>query len=182
MMLALTANWFLKWIFCSVSNNFLAWLLKKIPWTAKRWLNCRTVYYQKWITIVTCWTGNVILSPGSPCGSGLSATAARQLGLQVGTPVATSIIDAHAGGLGMIGCSVSGQSTDFSSRLGRIFWSMICYFSLNAKHRNKNWNVFIRKYSDSWKIRNLCLLVEKLQCNWRTALQNNLYGKIVGDL
>ena len=40
--------------------------------------------------------------PGSACGNGLCETAAKQLQLPVNTPVATSIIDAHAGGLGKL--------------------------------------------------------------------------------
>jgi len=40
------------------------------------------------------------------------------MGLVVGTPVATSLIDAHAGGLGMIGVG-SKNSTDFRHRLGK---------------------------------------------------------------
>ncbi len=39
-------------------------------------------------------------SPGEPCGSGLTAQAAQELGLAPGTAVGTSLIDAHAGGLG----------------------------------------------------------------------------------
>ena len=38
--------------------------------------------------------------PGAPCGKGLTSEAATELGLDPGTPVATSIIDAHAGALG----------------------------------------------------------------------------------
>ena len=44
--------------------------------------------------------GTCVLTPGEPCGEGLSTTSAHQLGLVPGTVVATSIIDAHAGGLG----------------------------------------------------------------------------------
>ena len=36
-----------------------------------------------------------------PCGAGLTEVAAGELGLLAGTPVGTSIIDAHSGGLGM---------------------------------------------------------------------------------
>lgn len=62
-------------------------------------------------------TGKEVLAPGTPCGSGLHLAAAEQLGLRVGTPVATSIIDAHAGGLGLVGCNVPGSSPDFCTRL-----------------------------------------------------------------
>jgi len=47
--------------------------------------------------------GSTVLCPGSPVGAGLSAAAAAELGgLAVGTPVGTSLIDAHAGMLGML--------------------------------------------------------------------------------
>ena len=45
--------------------------------------------------------GIEIQEPGLPVGRGLEAGAAKELGLSVGTPVATAIIDAHAGGIGM---------------------------------------------------------------------------------
>ena len=44
--------------------------------------------------------GNEMQEPGLPVGRGLEVGAANDLGLPVGTPVATSIIDAHAGGIG----------------------------------------------------------------------------------
>lgn len=39
-------------------------------------------------------------APGAPCGAGLKEDVAEELGLLAGTPVATSLIDAHAGGIG----------------------------------------------------------------------------------
>lgn len=45
--------------------------------------------------------GNDVYSPGAPVGKGLSEKASKDLGLPVGLPVAASLIDAHAGGLGM---------------------------------------------------------------------------------
>ncbi|GFO39948.1 fggy carbohydrate kinase domain-containing protein [Plakobranchus ocellatus] len=48
--------------------------------------------------------GRELQTPGSPCGSGISCQAARELGLVPGTPVGTSLIDARAGALGCIGC------------------------------------------------------------------------------
>lgn len=38
--------------------------------------------------------------PGSPVGEGLTREAAEELGLNPGTAVGASLIDAHAGGLG----------------------------------------------------------------------------------
>lgn len=64
--------------------------------------------------------GSVVKEPGSPCGNGLSEQAAEELGLQCGTPVGTSIIDAHAGGLGMIGCTAGSVCQDFQTRLSKL--------------------------------------------------------------
>lgn len=47
--------------------------------------------------------GQEIKEPGTPCGQGLSAAAADEMGLPVGTPVAIGMIDAHAGGIGTAG-------------------------------------------------------------------------------
>ncbi len=47
--------------------------------------------------------GSEIVAPGVPLGSGLTGSAARDLGLLEGTPVGASLIDAHAGGVGTIG-------------------------------------------------------------------------------
>ena len=47
--------------------------------------------------------GQIVVDPGTPLGSGLTAEAAAQLGLRIGTPVATGVIDAHAGGIGTVG-------------------------------------------------------------------------------
>lgn len=65
--------------------------------------------------------GNTVLPPGTPCGSGLKVDIAQELGLLPGTPVGTSIIDAHAGGLGMIACTANNIPIDFDSRIGTVF-------------------------------------------------------------
>lgn len=39
---------------------------------------------------------------GKSIGNGLTSQAARGLGLNEGTPVAVGMIDAHAGGLGLV--------------------------------------------------------------------------------
>ncbi len=46
--------------------------------------------------------GTEVLTPGTPVGGGLSIGVANELGLPPGLPVGTGIIDAHAGGLGML--------------------------------------------------------------------------------
>lgn len=51
---------------------------------------------------VSCNTGSVTCPPGSRLGNGLTQKAAADLGLDPGTAVGASLIDAHAGGLGML--------------------------------------------------------------------------------
>lgn len=63
--------------------------------------------------------GSKLESPGAPIGKGLSQSAAEELGLLAGTPVGVSIIDAHAGGLGLIGCSIEGLPADFGTKLSK---------------------------------------------------------------
>jgi D-ribulokinase len=54
--------------------------------------------------------GQRIVEPGTPLGNGLTAEAAAQLGLLAGTPVATGVIDAHAGGIGSVGAQGEPES------------------------------------------------------------------------
>lgn len=65
--------------------------------------------------------GTLVLPPGSPVGKGLSRRAANEFGLLEGTAVGTSMIDAHAGGLGLIGCRVEGVDPLFRTRVGELF-------------------------------------------------------------
>jgi ribulose kinase len=50
--------------------------------------------------------GSVVSPPGEPVGSGLQSAASVALGLPAGTPVGVAMIDAHAGGLGVLGALV----------------------------------------------------------------------------
>ncbi|XP_034949269.1 FGGY carbohydrate kinase domain-containing protein [Chelonus insularis] len=77
--------------------------------------------------------GNEVKAPGEPVGKGLSVKAAAELGLNEGTPVGTSIIDAHAGGLGMIGCSAPEISNNFTSRLSLICGTSTCHMAISTK-------------------------------------------------
>lgn len=74
--------------------------------------------------------GNKVLMPGEYCG-GLTNDVACIVGLKTGIPVATSIIDAHAGGLGMIGARAQGIDSDKSSRLCLICGSSTCHMAVN---------------------------------------------------
>lgn len=51
---------------------------------------------------VPCFPGSATCSPGSPLGGGLTQDAAADLSLEAGTAVGASLIDAHAGGLGIL--------------------------------------------------------------------------------
>ncbi|XP_049858040.1 FGGY carbohydrate kinase domain-containing protein isoform X1 [Schistocerca gregaria] len=75
--------------------------------------------------------GSEVKPPGAPSGNGLSRRAAADLGLLPGTAVGTSMIDAHAGGLGMIGCSADGVSQDFHTRLGLICGTSTCHMAVS---------------------------------------------------
>lgn len=61
-------------------------------------LSCAPVYIKCSVLCV----GEQTCCPGSPVGGGLTAEAAADLGLEPGTAVGASLIDAHAGGLGQL--------------------------------------------------------------------------------
>ncbi|XP_076165895.1 FGGY carbohydrate kinase domain-containing protein [Ptiloglossa arizonensis] len=77
--------------------------------------------------------GNVVRTPGDPIDQGLSTKAASELGLLKGTAVSTSLIDAHAGALGMIGCSVPGVSLNLQNRLALICGTSTCHMIVTEK-------------------------------------------------
>ncbi|MFT8951253.1 MAG: FGGY-family carbohydrate kinase [Gluconobacter sp.] len=56
--------------------------------------------------------GNDIRPLGGVVGDGLSPQTAAELGLEVGIPVGVSAIDAHAGGLGILGIEAEGTISD----------------------------------------------------------------------
>ncbi|XP_058030674.1 FGGY carbohydrate kinase domain-containing protein isoform X2 [Ahaetulla prasina] len=80
--------------------------------------------------------GNEVLPPGTPVGNGLTAEAAEDLGLSKGIAVAASLIDAHAGGLGMIGANVKGhnlpcENQSITSRLAVICGTSSCHMAVS---------------------------------------------------
>ncbi|WP_234400202.1 FGGY-family carbohydrate kinase [Shewanella marina] len=80
--------------------------------------------------------GSTILPMGQPVGHGLTAQAAMELGLVKGTPVATSIIDAHAGGIGVLGAAgMSGENADFNKRLALIGGTSSCHMTVSKVAR-----------------------------------------------
>src|ERR1700712_1340473 len=65
--------------------------------------------------------GRRVVAPGTPLGSGLTAAPAEEIGLRAGTPVATGVIDAHAGGIGTVGAEGEAESA-----LGYVFGTSSC--------------------------------------------------------
>lgn len=66
---------------------------------------------------------------------GLSARAASELGLLEGTSVAVSIIDAHAGGLGLLGAREDEGAIDLETRLALIGGTSSCHMAVSADPR-----------------------------------------------
>src|SRR5256885_221429 len=77
--------------------------------------------------------GTEIVAPGTPLGAGLTKSAARDLGLLEGTPVAASLIDAHAGGVGTIGGhGKSNEPADVCRRLAYIMGTSACIMATTS--------------------------------------------------
>jgi D-ribulokinase len=82
--------------------------------------------------------GNRIVEPATALGSGLTEAAAADLGLEPGTPVAASLIDAHAGAVGTIGGSIVGnerEPVDALDRLAYIMGTSACIMASTAEPR-----------------------------------------------
>lgn len=82
--------------------------------------------------------GQRIRPMGEALGQGLTARAAKELGLVPGTPVGVAIIDAHAGGLGLLGAPVghrSVSSSAFNRRLALIGGTSSCHMAVSAEPR-----------------------------------------------
>lgn len=80
--------------------------------------------------------GTRIRPMGEPAGEGLTRRAAKELGLAPGTPVGVGIIDAHAGGLGVIGAEVDGQAPTqdtMRNRLALIGGTSSCHMAVSAE-------------------------------------------------
>ncbi|HEV3247606.1 MAG TPA: FGGY-family carbohydrate kinase [Beijerinckiaceae bacterium] len=80
--------------------------------------------------------GTEIVEPGTALGQGLTEAAARELGLRPGTPVAASLIDAHAGGIGTLGGRGSeGKAVAMTDRLAYIMGTSACIMATTAEPR-----------------------------------------------
>jgi len=82
--------------------------------------------------------GQKVRPMGERIGNGLTAKAAQELGLVAGTPVSVSIIDAHAGGLGLLGAQIGGKKVNaaaLDARLALIGGTSSCHMAVSAKPR-----------------------------------------------
>ncbi|HUH00547.1 MAG TPA: FGGY-family carbohydrate kinase [Kofleriaceae bacterium] len=82
--------------------------------------------------------GRRIQPMGQPAGSGLSARAAAELGLTAGTAVGVAIIDAHAGGLGVLGARLDDRPVDAAAlltRLALIGGTSSCHMAVSRQAR-----------------------------------------------
>jgi FGGY-family pentulose kinase len=82
--------------------------------------------------------GHRVQPMGESVGRGLTDIAALELGLNPGTSVGVSIIDAHAGGVGMLGAALDGkppEEEDFQRRLALIGGTSSCHMAVTPEPR-----------------------------------------------
>jgi FGGY-family pentulose kinase len=78
--------------------------------------------------------GAVVRPLGERVGP-LTARAAEELGLVPGIPVGVSIIDAHAGGLGVLGIQLGGSAVNFDERIALIGGTSTCHMAVSSEPR-----------------------------------------------
>ena len=80
--------------------------------------------------------GDQVRAQGERAGL-LTVRAAADLGLRVGTPVAVSLIDAHAGGVGVLGMSLrdTRYDCDLDERMALICGSSSCHMAVSREER-----------------------------------------------
>ena len=82
--------------------------------------------------------GQRVRPMGEAIGNGLSDTGARELGLKPGIPVGVSIIDAHAGGIGVLGAIVDQQAPTpevLNTRIALIGGTSSCHMGVARDSR-----------------------------------------------
>lgn len=78
--------------------------------------------------------GSIIRPVGEPVANGVTEEASSQLHLPIGTAVAVSIIDAHAGGIGIIGAKVdNGKEHNLCSRLVVVSGTSACHMTMTKE-------------------------------------------------
>ncbi|MGV3000670.1 FGGY-family carbohydrate kinase [Vibrio sp.] len=121
-----------KWTYVGHENKWDKHFLKQIGLNDLLENNAQTI-------------GNTILPMGHPVGDGLTPHAADDLGLIAGTAVGTSIIDAHAGGIGVLGATgITGEKADFNKRLALIGGTSSCHMAVSksAKFIDGVWGAY----------------------------------------
>ncbi len=82
--------------------------------------------------------GTKVRAMGSPVGNGLSEQSSKELDLPLGTAVGASIIDAHAGGLGVLGAVENGETLTpelLNSRVAVIAGTSSCHMAVSREPR-----------------------------------------------
>ena len=74
--------------------------------------------------------GAKVVEPGAALGAGLTADAARAMGLREGVPVGAGLIDAHAGALGTMGGALGTEAVDPRRRLALILGTSSCCMAI----------------------------------------------------
>lgn len=77
--------------------------------------------------------GKTICDPGTAVGNGLTEEAAYAFNLLPGTVVGTSLIDAHAGALGLFGCNSGTGSELIEGKMALICGTSTCHMSLTRE-------------------------------------------------
>lgn len=80
--------------------------------------------------------GTHVRPMGAPVGQGLSERAAGELGLRAETPVGASMIDAHAGGIGVLGGLRAGETLtpeSLETRLALIGGTSSCHMAVSRE-------------------------------------------------
>ncbi|XP_074237005.1 FGGY carbohydrate kinase domain-containing protein isoform X1 [Saimiri boliviensis] len=130
---------FLSWKATGVTARSLCSLVCKWTYSAEKgWDDSfwKMVGLEDFVADNYSKIGNQVLPPGASLGNGLTPEAARDLGLLPGIAVAASLIDAHAGGLGVIGADVRGhglvcEEQPVTSRLAVICGTSSCHMGIS---------------------------------------------------
>lgn len=79
--------------------------------------------------------GRIVRPIGEPAGNGLTEKSARELGLEFGTPVGVAMIDAHAGGLGLLGMKTDAEAgePDLENRIALIGGTSSCHMAVSQQ-------------------------------------------------
>uniref|UniRef100_A0A4W3KIE9 FGGY carbohydrate kinase domain-containing protein n=1 Tax=Callorhinchus milii TaxID=7868 RepID=A0A4W3KIE9_CALMI len=129
---------FLSWKATGATTRSLCTLVCKWTYSAdKGWDDCfwKKIGLKDLTVDNYAKIGNHVLSPGTRVDS-LATEAAHELGLPEGIAVAVSLIDAHAGSLGVIGADVKGHNLPcemqpITSRLALICGTSSCHMGIS---------------------------------------------------